>query len=516
MSGPGFSADASLFRTQHTYVTAGLGVGLFSSPGPAPPPLVGEAVGLSHTWWGGLAGPLVDADIYFPSIPCDKPGNPCCLRDAEVKTPHCHKSLGCNVATRRCEPCGGQGQVCCDGDFTGFSLRGYSGFLLDPQERTTTCNPGLRCDAKLAADGKTWLGTRRCQPCGTTLGGPCCAPDASYGLGRCFADAATGEPLVCSDPWKGAAGICIPCGKAAGQPACIASGQACASGLVADSHDICRPCGSPGEPMCEDGVPCRSGAVPHRFRDECVPAGGPNQPCDPTVPGGCVYKGTFCNAGKICEPCGMPGQRCCPPEASMRDYHTATGCWKPGECRDTPTGRRCAGCGFEHGPVCQHESPCQGGEPVNGWCRPCGKEGQVCCRWSASIRCDQGLICRDNACKKPGGGGAGNTEQWRTCSGESYTWSTMARPVTIEKSNGCTMVDTFVASTDEEALRCARAKWGDDAVVEHPDWFKVSLDCEYTGCRTVTLPARDRDAAEDCASSEFGGEGCEVRDLPCP
>ena len=505
MGVPGFYADATLQRAHHTYVTRSSSATELLKPGS----WVDVAGPIA-----GIIGPGIGIEIDLKWYWCDTPGSPCCSRDANVKTRHCHKSLGCNIDTNECEPCGGAGQVCCDGDYTGFSLRGYSGFLLDSQERISTCNPGLRCDAALAPDGITWIGTRRCQPCGTTKNAPCCAPDTSYGLGRCYNDAASGERLVCSDPYKGAAGVCIPCGKWAGQPECIANGRPCDPGMVADQYGICRMCGFPGQPTCDDSPRCRPGAVPHKFRDECVSAGRPNEPCDPTMPHGCMYRGTFCNAVQICEPCGNPGQLCCPAFAIEPGFMTDSGCMKPGECRDTPHGRRCAGCGHTHGPVCQHERPCQGAdEPVNGWCRPCGNEGQVCC-FSASIKCFDGMKCQDGTCRRPGGGGGGTGEQWKTCSGQPYTWSTVARDVTVEYDDDCAAVEKFIASTDEEARQCAAAKWGADAVVATPSWFNVWLDCDNGDCKSQWFWARSFSKAKDCAEAQ--SPSCEVRTTPCP
>jgi hypothetical protein len=212
---PGFTAEASVYRTSGSYRTVVSGASVMAPSDSISLPAFSWADLISHS----MIDLMGDIDILWNR--CDTPGSPCCRADSEVKTPHCHKGLGCNLTTNQCERCGGPGQVCCDGHFTGFSLKGYTGFLLDPSERISTCDPGLRCDATLAPDGISWVGTRRCQSCGTKTGGPCCAPDTSYGLGRCFTDATSGDRLVCNDPWAGALGACVPCGKWAGQPACI-------------------------------------------------------------------------------------------------------------------------------------------------------------------------------------------------------------------------------------------------------------------------------------------------------
>jgi len=208
---------------------------------------------------------------------CDVAGRACCGPDGEVKTQHCHKGLGCDVAVGRCAPCGAAGQPCCDGDFTGFSLKGYTGFLLDPSERIESCDAGASCDASLAPDGRSWLGTRVCRACGSKEGGSCCPPDVRYALGRCFTDAASGKRLACNDPWAGAAGICVPCGRWVGDLACP-TGLPCEDGLV--EHDgFCVACGYADMPTCDRGDPCRGGqSVPNRGYSRCLAAGGANQP----------------------------------------------------------------------------------------------------------------------------------------------------------------------------------------------------------------------------------------------
>jgi hypothetical protein len=431
---------------------------------------------------------------------CDTAGRTCCGPDAAVKTNHCHKGLGCNITSNKCEACGAPGQPCCDGDFTGFSNKSYSGILLDPTERIESCNGSASCDAKLAPDGISWTGTRLCGACGQKEGGSCCPPDVRYALGRCFDDAQTGKHLTCNDPWAGASSTCIPCGRWAGDRACM-QGRPCGDWMV-EVDGFCRSCGQPEQPVCDRGKPCIDQAVPDRWYTTCVLAGGPNQPC--LENGTCRFLGLFCNSAKICEPCGSPGQACCPggnPPCQSSN------------CENN----RCFACGYVNMPFCPGADPCpHGGEPIDGMCRPCGKLGEPCCRKSLSIVCDdvdKGVRCEGNTCQYAGGAGPGST-QWKTCSGQPYTWSTQARPVFIEDKNGCVAAVSFIASTPEEALQCARTQYGGDAVIANAGVFTLSVTCPNTGCANRQYTARDQASAEKCA--EATSLGCTVSSTACP
>lgn len=442
------------------------------------------AIRLGTTFWRG----------------CDTPGGRCCGPDGEVNTEHCHRGLGCDIPTGRCEACGAADQPCCDGDFTGFSMKGYTGILLDSRERIESCNPGTRCDARPAPGGTGWIGTRRCQACGTREGGPCCAPDVRYALGRCFSDGVTGARLVCDDPYAREAGTCVQCGRWHGDRACM-SGTPCADWLV-EQDGLCVSCGNAGTPTCDRGAPCRDGrSVPDRSYSRCVPAGGANQPCLPS--GGCDYANLMCTAAKLCQPCGGGGELCCSPG------HGAP--CVVGECREG----RCFACGYKNMPVCTGGDPCRGDlstEPVSGFCRPCGGVGQPCC-YQLAIRCETGLRCKDRTCRASGGGGASG-ETWKTCSGQPYTWSTAARLVPVEDANGCVATVTFVASSPAEALQCARAQYGDAAFAGPAEDFPFAVTCPMTGCNQRTYPGRDHDAAQQCA--EATSPGCAVEDGGCP
>lgn len=447
---------------------------------------------------------VLAAGVYLGLIrrqECDVPGSRCCGADAEVETDHCHQGLGCNLGSGRCEPCGQPGQVCCDGDFTGFSKKGYNGLLLDPRERVESCDPGAVCDAHLAPDGVSWTGSRRCGACGTQEGGSCCPSDVRHGLGRCFPDAGTGRRLTCDDPWLRSDGTCVPCGRSHGEIACAAS-IPCDDGLV-EENGLCVACGAPGQPICDRGEPCRGDdSVPGKPRwTHCLAAGGLNQPCRKS--GGCSYQGLFCNDKKICEPCGDGGQRCCPPGGGAD--------CRVGQCRDG----LCFVCGYENMPVCPGASPCPfSGEPDGGMCRRCGHPGEVCC-FGLSIRCDPGSRCRERRCTWPstGGGAGASGNEWKTCAGQPYTWSTKAEVVFVEDGNGCVAGFSFVANSPVEALQCARAQHGDAAIGPTLVPYPVAVTCPQTGCNPRTYPARDQDSAESCA--EATSPGCSVESGGC-
>jgi hypothetical protein len=483
---PGFTAQDSVSATHGHYRASSRYGSVSQNP-------IGAAEGSSRS--------KIDEATRIPVYSrCNAPGKPCCGPDFEVNTQHCRGDVGCNIATGKCEPCGAPGQVCCDGPYTGFSNKSYEpAIFFGLSERIESCDAPSRCDA-VSSDGMTWIGTRRCQTCGNKKGGPCCAPDVRHALEWCIHDAQTGEGLICDNPYAAGAAMCVPCGQSAGQPACRFPGEyPCAEGL-SDVDGICQFCGYPGQPTCDRGTLCDPRlAVPDPTYSRCVAAGGPNQPC---LPGAnpCTYELLFCNSQHVCEECGQPGEICCPAYTEWPRCQT-------GVCTQD---NRCFACGHENMPVCPSGPPCIGGEPVDGWCRHCGREGEPCC-YSLSIICDSGLHCDDGTCRGSGGGGSSGSA--KTCSGQDYTLTTFARAVAIEATNGCAGYDLFIASTPAEALQCARAKYGaaviEDAV-ENYDWAVI---CNGS-CTNVTFSSRDYEGAARCAYSLF--PSCTTLDAHCP
>jgi hypothetical protein len=390
--------------------------------------------------------------------PCDTIGQRCCGPDGQVNTQHCHKGLGCNVATDRCEACGAPGQVCCDGDFTGFSLKGYSAFLRDPAERTEACNASARCDAQLAPDRLSWLGTRRCGTCGNKVGGACCAPDTSYGLGRCFTDDRSGVRMACADPWAGSASTCIYCGGL-NQPVCI-DRRRCDVDWLVDLNGTCVLCGRVGQPPCNLTGCDDYTAIVDWKHDICIAAGGRDQPC--RSDGTCNFEGSYCDK-KICKDCGWG--------------------WSKG-----------------YPMAC-----CPGGKCVEGECNKynlcvCGYEGQVPCRNG----CMPGFVDKWGECVKgaPPPPPPPPPSQWKTCSGENWGLSTQDRTVYLQNaSTKCLTSVTYKANSVQEAYTCAKRDHGDAVVTQAVNSYTFGLTSQF-GCNPVTLSAPDEDDAQTCAQSQ--------------
>lgn len=458
---------------------------------------------------------LALTDLYvdrpFPTyFPCGALGKACCRAPtASQNVPafgplvSCQQGLGCDITTNKCvSTCGSPGQVCCDGPETRAPKWTADGKIYSPNNwnMREMCDVGV-CDKQ----------THRCIACGTRESGPCCSSDAAQATARCFRDAKTGNRLVCHDRWAGdTGGICLECGKS-GQPKCLTAGEApCDDGFV-ERDGICLPCGWVTGPTCDRGEPCRDGrSVPNKSFSECIPAGGPNQPCRPD--GGCDYQGFFCNNSRICQPCGQPGQICCPPGRLKDVFQRNIACQEPGECREN----RCVACGYDNMPVCLSGSPCHSlSEPVDGWCRPCGNEGQGCCRSSTIItRCLDGMRCDDGVCRRPSPPPPPPPPaQWKTCNGENWGWSTMERTVFIKHADQCVVGVKYNANSTQEAYTCARRDYGAAVVTETIYPYKFALTSAY-GCNTVSFLATDDAGAQTCAQLQC--INCIVTPGDCP
>ena len=252
MNIPGFSAEASLYKTSRHY----RGSGEFDQADGSIYPALSISDFLKSSL--GLAdlvattrdlGSLGYVDNPFPfAIPCGALGKACCRAPAGSQNisafgplVSCQERLGCDITTNKCvSPCGGPGQVCCDGPETRAVKWTAAGEIYSPNSwnMREMCDTGV-CDKQ----------THRCITCGTQTGGPCCSSDASQATARCFRDAQTGNRLVCNDPWGSAGSYCVECGKG-GQPKCSTSGEApCDDGLVErESDGTCVFCGWAGHP----------------------------------------------------------------------------------------------------------------------------------------------------------------------------------------------------------------------------------------------------------------------------
>jgi len=494
MSTPGFTAETSLYRTSASYHSLAIGSDRLIS-----------GIITDNRWTPHFGSDVISVEPPTFLYSCGALGKACCRaphQDVPAFGPlvSCQQGLGCDITTNKCvSTCGGPGQVCCDGPETRATKWTAAGWNYSPSD------PNLRemCDA-----GVCDRQTHRCITCGTRDGGRCCSSDAAQAIARCFRDAKTDHRLVCIARWVGdAGGMCVECGDG-GQPACETVGESpCADGYV-ERNGLCVPCGWAGQPTCDLGEPCRGGhSVPNRSFSECLPAGGPNQPCRPD--GGCDYQGLFCNNGRICQSCGHPGEICCPPGRLDPIVSNNTGCLQPAVCLNN----RCFACGQENMPVCPGSNYCSdGSESVNGWCRPCGKEGQVCCR-SLSIYCDPGMTCKDNVCRRPTPPPP-PPGQLKTCNGEDWGFSTMDRTVFIKHApNQCIDAVTYKANSAQEAYTCARRAYGDAVVTQTIDSYKFALTSGF-GCHSVTVIGTDESEARTCA--QWQCINCTVTPGDCP
>src|SRR3954454_6318417 len=91
--GPGFTAEASVYRTIYSYVSAHR--------------LVGDSGIVALLQCGALGQACCRAPEASQNIPAFGP------------IVSCQTGLGCDIDTGRCvSPCGGAGQPCCDGPET--------------------------------------------------------------------------------------------------------------------------------------------------------------------------------------------------------------------------------------------------------------------------------------------------------------------------------------------------------------------------------------------------------------
>ena len=234
MSTPGFTAETSLFRGSASYL------GLATSSDRS----IGGIV--TRGGWTPTFGREV-AWVKFPGV---FPFNNWCgaLEESCCRAPFqnvpafgplvsCQRGLGCDITTNKCvSPCGGSGQVCCDGPETRALKWTAEGNIYSP----TSWNLREMCD-KGACDTQT----HRCYTCGTQDGGPCCPPDAAQATARCV-----GDFLECEfDPGGYAvSGTCRACGSK-GRPPCR---WGCGPGLNI-RNSLCDICGSDFQPPCDTG-----------------------------------------------------------------------------------------------------------------------------------------------------------------------------------------------------------------------------------------------------------------------
>jgi hypothetical protein len=313
----------------------------------------------------------------FP-LSCNDLGNACCHPLNGVGDPWCEViGGGCDVVANRCvKPCGGPGQVCCDGSDTFASHAGASpepGCLLVHGECTSRTN--------MCLTGVCSIGTHRCgAACGQAIGAACCPPDAQLGVASCRAPRTYCK--FSQDTYSD--GVCLSCGRA-GDPPC-ASGPRCDAGLSTGPGG-CRACGKASQVPCDGDCAegfcyngCSDGLAPlntNSGQAVCIPCGDFGQP-------GCT--GNVCHAtqqvGKvqvingICTACGNINQFPCQDNLC---YAT-----QPQNIGSVQVIKGvCTACGNQHQPPCQ-DNMCSDRwiQPINGVCTECGISnpcpGNVC------------------------------------------------------------------------------------------------------------------------------------------
>lgn len=184
-----------------------------------------------------FAQPWGDTEAQKEQIPnffCGETGQRCCKAaptpgGAVIDSPHCSAGLGCDAATNRCvAPCGGDGQVCCDGPDT-IAPRGGA------HPTGPYCPRGIDTCAKrkpMCNSGTCNNVSRRCTSCGQSVNSACCLPDLQHALATC-----RGAALACQhSDVSMESGICVSCGGEGqiGCPRC-AEGQ----GLTLNRTGVC-------------------------------------------------------------------------------------------------------------------------------------------------------------------------------------------------------------------------------------------------------------------------------------
>jgi hypothetical protein len=178
--------------------------------------------------------------------PCCAAGDPCFVDPSNT--------LACHPITNVCVSCGGQNELCCDGN----------------------CKDSLACDPLTSP--------QICVTCGVE-GNPCCGADC-----------------LTSDLDCNAGGRCEICG----QPGQICCDGTCGPGAQCDANGVCQACGGTNQ-ICCNGT-CSSGN--HCNAGTCQACGQNNQPC--CNAGAQCVPGTACFPSNLCEACGGPGVKCCP------------------------------------------------------------------------------------------------------------------------------------------------------------------------------------------------------------
>jgi hypothetical protein len=230
-----------------------------------------------------------------------------------------------------------------------------------------------------------------------------------------------------------------------------------------ERNGVCVACGLPGAPKCSGLRQCGPGAAPDPFRDQCVIAGGKDEPC---LEGGfCGFDGMFCDASKKCRLCGQPGQRCCPDQEKLG-------------------GGRLLECGGFSNVVCE-------GNPAQRFCH---------------------LTPPPSSGPPP----PPPSNPPVTCSGQPFGIGLTQRfEIWAREADGCATRAAFLfANSAVEALGCARASVPnviEDVVQE----FRVAASGPR-GCSGFTIVAKDVEDAKSCAQALCGIDCGEAELGECP
>jgi hypothetical protein len=338
-----------------------------------------------------------------PLVGCGDLGGRCCRPPSSVSIPglgplvSCDRGMGCDVAADRCvQPCGGEGQVCCDGPETRALKWTDEGAVFSPD-----APPGLAPLREMCDRGGCDRPTHRCFACGTTAGAACCPPDAAQATARCVGD----RHLECEfDAGSTVSGTCIACG-AQGKPPCF---WGCDPGLDL-RRGLCDLCGADGQPPCDRG--CDKGLeIADGLCRHCGLRG--QIPCDLCGPAGCAKtcKFPFRVIRGLCDLCGREGQVPCdagcePGLVLKQGVCARPSCGNDGQppCADgcqrplQPVGGLCRRCGG------LEEPPCAAGcnyplKAAGGLCRFCGGNTQPPCDGTG---CVSGLVVTNGRCGPP-------------------------------------------------------------------------------------------------------------------
>ena len=331
-------------------------------------------------------------------LECGWIDQPCCLVDENVLGCRDKKKSACDTTDGKCKSCGGDTEICCEGDNPCDAHYAYC----DPDTNTCVscgskdkpcCPGGVSCNDDYRLRCVDVDGTDTCKECGGN-NEPCrvgngypqcdsaflfcsaeedtcqycgnkdqtCCPDANGNNEPGFGTCKDSVKRVCVDGVNGP--VCTDCGLH-GQPCCRE--DTCDSLFIKCNSNTgyCQSCGSKNAPCC-DGERCdnqgyRACDVSHSSGvPTCVNCGGNGEiPCVGIGISPCDSEYSIVVNGK-CESCGKENEPCCQSDNSCRDH----------------SDRAC----------------------VAGICKECGASGEPCCQGLGGPYCNEGVTCSNDSC----------------------------------------------------------------------------------------------------------------------